>query len=184
MRPPPRPRPRAAPRAHTAASRPSPSARPAVAPAAQHHSHRSHRHHTSTTSPSGGARHAGPSLRLTAGVATGCTGRPQTTDRAPPLVSRALARGWRSLRHLTCSEPARGCVPAPLSARCLASSARAGWARASGAAPTATCAPRRVPVRSSARRVACLPRAGKGGEHVCDNVHLLDNTCGSDSESV
>jgi hypothetical protein len=25
---------------------------------------------------------------------------------------------------------------------------------------------------------------GKGGEHVCDNVHLLDNTCGSDSESV
>ena len=47
-----------------------------------------------------------------------------------------------------------------------------------------SCAPRRVPLRSSARRVACLPRAGKGGEHVCDNVHLLDNTCGSDSESV
>ena len=27
-------------------------------------------------------------------------------------------------------------------------------------------------------------RAGSGGEHVCDNVHLLDNNCGSDSESA
>ena len=25
---------------------------------------------------------------------------------------------------------------------------------------------------------------GSDGEHVCDNVHLLDSTCGSDSESV